>query len=143
MDDFGPVLLDTDAWSQLVAARKLSSPRVTGWRRALEGRPLSISAQTRAEVLFGARKAGWGPARVEAMKASLDGIHIAYPTAETVDAWAFLRAECIRVGHPLQQKIHMGDAWVAATAISLDVPLLAADAVYDHAPGLRLLNPED
>jgi len=34
----------------------------------------------------------------------------------------------------------MGDAWVAATAIAYDLPLLAGDGIFRGAPGLRLLD---
>lgn len=33
----------------------------------------------------------------------------------------------------------MGDAWVAATAIAHDLPLLAGDRIYRDVPGLSLL----
>ncbi|MDQ6838867.1 MAG: hypothetical protein M3137_11180 [Actinomycetota bacterium] len=41
-------------------------------------------------------------------------------------------------GHALGDKIHDGDRWIAATAIHLDVPLVAHDRIFKGAPGLRM-----
>lgn len=61
-----------------------------------------------------------------------------------IAAHAELRARCSREGHPLHERIHMGDAWVAASALGHDFPLLAGDHIYHGCPSLRLLEvPED
>lgn len=143
MDDFGPVILDTDVWSLLTAGRKERRPEIGAWRRALEGRPLYISAQTRGEVLFGALKAGWGAQRTALLRSSLAAIGILYPTREIVDAWASIRAECEVTGHPLADKVHMGDAWIAATAVALDMPLLSRDGIFAGVGELQLLQWRD
>jgi predicted nucleic acid-binding protein len=49
------------------------------------------------------------------------------------------RAECRRSGHPLHQKQHVGDLWIAAAAIRWQLPLVAHDAVYVGCPGVELL----
>jgi hypothetical protein len=43
----------------------------------------------------------------------------------------------------LHAKEHTGDRWIAATAIRWEIPLLAGDGIYRHAPGLRLLDDEE
>ena len=61
------------------------------------------------------------------------------PDDETVWAFARLRADARRLGHALQQKEHMGDLWIAATAIRWGLPLVAHDAVFVGCPGLNLI----
>ncbi|MCA0438765.1 MAG: PIN domain-containing protein [Actinobacteria bacterium] len=139
MAEFGPALLDTDAWSRLIAGKKDHDPRMQQWRRLLEGRPIHIAAQTRGEVLFGAAAARWGVRRTSALKASLEQAGVIYPSAAVVDAWARLRADCLHLGHALHHKEHMGDAWIAATAMAFEMPLLSADRIFAGVPGLELL----
>lgn len=55
-----------------------------------------------------------------------------------VEAFAHLFAECIRTGHALHQKAHVGDRWIAASAIAVDLPLLTGDGAFRGAPGLTL-----
>lgn len=139
MTDVAPVLLDTDAWSRLFAGRRNPTPELSTWLSLLAGRPVLISAQTRGELEFGARAAGWGASRLAAYRRVLDSYPVIYPTGDIVEAWAALRAECKNAGHALHHKAHMGDAWVAATSRALQLPLLSADAIYRDAPGVDLL----
>ncbi len=57
-----------------------------------------------------------------------------------VEAHARLRADCQGAGHALAAHMHMGDAWVAATAIGFGLPLLSGDSVFMGAPGLALVS---
>ncbi len=56
-----------------------------------------------------------------------------------IDAYAEISAACRRAGHPLQDKIHTGDRWVASCAVAKGVPLFARDGIYQGVPGLTLL----
>lgn len=56
-----------------------------------------------------------------------------------IDRCAQLRAWATRTGHPLGHKIHEADRWVAATALALDLELIAGDRVFNALPGLALL----
>jgi predicted nucleic acid-binding protein len=58
---------------------------------------------------------------------------------EVIQTFAQLTARCRQDGHPLQQKIHTGDRWVASCAVAKGLPLLAGDAVYRDTPDLVLL----
>lgn len=133
-------MLDTDTWSLLVFKRDSKDPRVPRWRRAIEGYVLCISAQTRGEVLYGALRQGWCGTRMAAVRRSLDAMTVLHPTEGVVEAWARLRSDCSASGHSLHQKQHMGDAWVAATAIAHRLPLLAGDQIFESVPGLPLLS---
>jgi hypothetical protein len=46
---------------------------------------------------------------------------------------------CIRTGHGLGQTEHEADRWVAATAIWLQVPLVAHDGIFANVKDLELL----
>lgn len=133
------MLLDTDAFSKVVMTARDREPQVADWRRRLTGRTIVIAAQTEGELRFGALSARWGPARLAGLEAQLARHATAPVTTEVVKAFAEVRAACRAAGHPLADKLHMGDAWVAATAIAHDLRLLAGDRIYRDVPGLRLL----
>lgn len=131
-------MLDTDVWSRLFVGSR-AAPEVEAWRRGLMGAAVAVAQQTVAEVRFGARRRSWGPRRLEGIEQQLARTVIVPVTAQVVDAWVDLRVACEASGHALAAKEHMGDAWVAASAIGHDLPLLANDRIYRGAPGLRLL----
>jgi predicted nucleic acid-binding protein len=106
----------------------------------LTGRTIVISEQTRAEVIGGLLDAGIGDARSQAAIGQLDRTATVPVDDALADTCARLYADCKRIGHALHAKDHTGDRWVAATAIHLDVPLLAVDGIYRNVPGLRLLD---
>jgi len=67
-------------------------------------------------------------------------------TAETVwagdglvNAYVDLRHDCITSGHPLGQRHHEADRWIAATARWLRLPLITHDDVFDDTPGLSII----
>jgi predicted nucleic acid-binding protein len=52
---------------------------------------------------------------------------------------AELRFACRRVAHPLGDRAHANDLWIAASAIHIGAPLLTADNLYGDTPGLSVL----
>jgi hypothetical protein len=54
-----------------------------------------------------------------------------------------VRTWCAKAGHGLGGKDHEADRWVAASAIWLDVPLVAHDAIFANAKDLTLLTKLD
>jgi hypothetical protein len=58
---------------------------------------------------------------------------------QLIERCAELRAWASRAGHPLGQKIHEADRWVAAAALVLELELVAGDRVFDRVPGLTVL----
>ena len=54
-------------------------------------------------------------------------------------AVARLRARCRRTAHPLADRVHGNDLWIAASAIHVEGGLLTADRVFDDVPGLTVL----
>ena len=51
------------------------------------------------------------------------------------DAWARLRVEQRDAG----RRMPVNDSWIAATAMSLGVPVVSQDADYDGVPGLQVI----
>lgn len=140
----GPVLIDTDVFSrvfvQSASRAAVADPEAENWRRALSGRSVLISFQTRAEVLQGAIARKWGERRYLELREMLDRTPTVGVDNHVIDAHATLFAECRHVGHALHAKDHTGDRWVAACAIAKGIPLLAGDGIYHGAPRLELVN---
>lgn len=135
-------MLDTDVWSALFVTTARRDGRADRWRRALTGVDIVIATQTRAESLAGALAARWGPARIVQLRAQLAATATVPADDAVVEAYAWLTADCRQAGHPLYQRVRAADRWVAATAITTDLPLLSGDGVYAGAPRLRLFPQE-
>lgn len=94
-----------------------------------------LSFQTVEELRFGALRAGWGIRRLENLEACLSRYEVFHSTDELVLTSARLRRRCRAAGHTLDT----ADAWIAATAVLLDCPLLSNDRGFAAVPGLKLL----
>ncbi|MDQ3423077.1 MAG: PIN domain-containing protein [Actinomycetota bacterium] len=103
------------------------------------GRRITVAQQTVAEVRYGASAAGWGERRLEAVERLLRRSRVLPVDDQTTWAYARLRHECRARVHPLHQKQHLGDLWIAATAIRWQLPLVSHDAVFLDCPDLKLL----
>ena len=135
------VLVDTNVWSTVIlpAGKHNQTPELLKWRGLLLGREVVIAAQTEAELLYGAYKASWGATRLLGLRQAIATTPTIPVTADVIEAFARLRTECRFVGHALQAKDHMGDAWIAATGIAHGFPLLTGDSIFGDTPGLTLL----
>ncbi len=133
----GPVVVDTGVFGARLTprGRALSAQ----YRSLREGRPAIISFVTVAELRFGARLAGWGPARLQRLAHELERADTVWPGPSLAEAYATLRAWCVKAGHGLGQREHEADRWIAATAIWLGIPLIAHDAIFANVEALRLL----
>ncbi len=109
------------------------------YRDDLAGRKLVISFQTSAEVRYGALKARWGNERLERMEQRLAAALHVPPHEELTRAWAELRNECRRAGHAFQDRIHAANLWTAATAKTIDAPLVTHDAGFRDIPGIDIV----
>ena len=123
----------------LTATLRIGSPLEARYRRHLTGRRLVISTQVVAEVRYGALRAGWGSRRLDDLERLIRSTVVLAPDDLTVTSFARLRLACEQAGHPLHQKIHNGDLWIAATAIRRDLTLISDDAVFDDCPGLHAI----
>lgn len=137
------VLVDTDVWSCVVRTIRDRDPRVATWRRLLLGNQLVIAAQTEGELRYWGLSRQWGTERLAALEAHLARTPTVPVTTAVVKAFASIRATCKSRGKPLADKQHMGDAWVAATAVAYALPLLSGDAIYDGVEGLLMLSDDN
>jgi predicted nucleic acid-binding protein len=112
---------------------------VAAYQRHVDRHDLVISFITAAELRYGARLAGWGAQRPARLETRLAVAEIVWAGDGLVDEYVSLRYECSVSGHPLGQKHHEADRWIAATARWLDVPLVAHDAVFRDTPGVSVI----
>ena len=109
-------VIDTDVWSYLYKGRdeaKLYQPH-------LLGNILVISFQTQAELLRWTIAAGWGKRRREDLESRLQGYYVAHSSDAMSLRWAEAMDSARHNGRP----ISAADAWIAATAMHLGVPLI-------------------
>lgn len=133
----GVVVVDTGVYGAGLVPS--SGSLRTRYATHLLGRRVILSYQTVADLRFGALVRNWGEATIRAMEDRLRAATVAPVDDPTAFAYADLKAECRKLGHPLHQKIHDGDRWIAATAIRYSVPLVSDDGVFKDAPGLQLI----
>lgn len=104
----------------------------------MAGHQIFLAAVTVSELRYGALVAGWGEARRDRLEQSIRATTVIPVSDRFLSTLAELRFACRRAGHPLHDRAHANDLWVAASARHIDVPLLTADNVFSDAPGLTL-----
>lgn len=139
MVDERPVLLDTDVFSLVFITETTKDARVDGWRRLLLGRTPVIAIQTRAEALTGALTSQWGSERHRRLLARLDTTPTIPVDSAVADRYASLTADLRKAGMGMHDSRHTGDRWIAATALTHGLQLLAGDGIHRQVPGLELL----
>ncbi len=133
MNDSTAVLVDTDVVSFLFK----KDTRATAFRRHLLGRSLLLSFMTLAELRAWALRRRWGQARRQQFDRHLARYGIHYPDEATCDEWAIVDDQARRAGRP----INCADAWIAASALRLGVPLVTHNpADYTGVDGLVVLS---
>ena len=130
------VLLDTNVFSAWLSPH---STLTALYDKHVVGRRIAIAQQTVAEIRYGAIAAGWGQRRLETVERLLHRSRILTVDDETTWAYARLRLQCRTLGHPLHQKQHGGDLWIAATAVRWQIPLVAHDSVFLNCPDIGLI----
>lgn len=134
--EHGPVVIDTGVFgADLVPG----SPLTLLYEPLIGDRPAFISFQTVAELRFGALRRGWGEHRMRRLEASIASVEVVWAGPQLVETYAELRFACERAGHPLAQRHHDADRWIAATAARLGVSLVSHDWIFRDAPGLAVL----
>ncbi len=130
------LLVDTGVLSASLSRRH--SPSLDRHVTALLGNQLFIASVTVAVLRYGAIIAEWGAPRRERIERAITAATVVPVTAVLLTAVAELRAACRRAGHPLADKIHGNDLWIAASAIHVNASLVTADGVFAETPGLVL-----
>lgn len=121
--------------SNIVSYIARRSPIADYYLPYLAGRQVVISFQTWEEALFGAYLAGWGERRLDALKQQLGQYLVHWPDPELIDLCARLRSERRANG----REMGLADAWIAATALSLQCPLVSHDGDFHGIPNLELI----
>ena len=116
MDPTTPAVVDTDVVSYLFKNHSLAPAN----QAILAGRPLAVSLITLAEIEYGMEAKNWGAARRDLMHRFLTRFTLLLPDVETARAWARIKSGCEKKGRP----IAFADAWIAAAALQLNVPLV-------------------
>src|SRR4051794_30813132 len=120
MDTTTLTVVDTDVVSFLFKNHSLAA----SYQAILAGRPLAVSLITLAEIEYGMEAKNWGGSRRELMRRFLARFTQLCPDTETARLWAQIKRACERKGRP----ITFADAWIAAAALQLNVPLASHNA---------------
>ena len=120
MDATAPVVVDTDVVSFLFK----SHPLAPSYQAILAGRPLAVSLITLAEIEYGMEVKNWGASRRDLMRRFLTRFTPLLPDTEMARLWARIKSACEKKGRP----ITFADAWIAAVAVQLNVPLATHNA---------------
>ena len=133
MDATAPVVVDTDVVSFLFK----SHPLAPAYQAILAGRPLAVSLITLAEIEYGMEVKNWGGNRRDLMNRFLARFTPLMPDAQTARLWARIKTACEKKGRP----ISFADAWIAAAAAQLNVPLVTHNATdYEAVDNLDVLS---
>jgi predicted nucleic acid-binding protein len=102
----------------------IGSPHQPFYVERIDGFELYVSFQTVEEMLFGAYRARWGGRRITALHDFLQSCSVMPGTWEVAETSARVRIEAERLGRRLECE----DAWIVATAVYLQLPLITDDA---------------
>jgi predicted nucleic acid-binding protein len=127
------VVLDTSVASLAIRGDTRLAQYSAHYREGYAVLPL----QAVAELRYGTVLAGWGEERLEDLERYVTRNLVAVPNDDIAHQWARVSAFARRMG----RRLEAGDAWVAATAVYLGLPLLAHDLDFvDLAyPGLDVV----
>lgn len=129
------LVLDTDVASYLFKNSPLANP----FHPFLEGKRPALAFVSVAELFKWTLKRHWTPRKVGQLEAALRRYVVIPYDRDLAWAWARVVAACEDAGRPIAP----ADAWIAATALRHDVPLLSNNLKHYEAAetlcGLQLL----
>ena len=126
-------VVDTDVVSFIFKNHSIGAVYETD----LAGSTLMISFMTLAELDRWALKSNWGPARREWLRLYLEKFVLLPYSRRLCTLWAEVTVAAQSKG----RRIECADAWVAATALRYDVPLVTHNrSDYLGVPGLKLIS---
>jgi predicted nucleic acid-binding protein len=105
------------------------------YEELIDSRQVGLTGCSIAELRAGAVNAKWGERRLQAQQRFLDEFSHVPDTREMAELCGAIRVERSRIGKP----IGWPDAWAAACALWLDVPLVTHDRDHEVIPGLQVL----
>jgi predicted nucleic acid-binding protein len=98
---------------------------------------LAVSVITIGELRSGVLAADDHVTRDRRLATLIDAIRLDPVPVDlaVAEAWARLRVDLLAAG----RRLGVNDAWIAATAIALGVPVVTQDTDYDDVPGLEVV----
>jgi tRNA(fMet)-specific endonuclease VapC len=127
------ILLDTDVVSFIIKGHSLSKKYVP----ILQGNQLALSFMTVAELFQWAAMRNWGKPRITSLEQSLTNYLIIPVDIELCRIWGNLRSERQAMGRPIAAQ----DAWIAATALRHNLPLVSNNAKdFQNIPKLEIIS---
>jgi predicted nucleic acid-binding protein len=127
------VIVDTDVVSFYVKA----DTRAKLYDDHLRRTDAAISFMTLAELEQWMLQHGWGAQRKRHLEQEISRYAVLAFDRDLCRWWATVRVECRKAG----RSIDVGDAWIAATALLYDAPLLTHNPNdYAGVPGLTVLS---
>ncbi len=116
---------------------KPGDTRAALYRKHVEGPVMAISFITVGELLYGARKKKWGPAKLADLNQRLRSVVIVPYDRELCSTYADLKARLQEAGRSAGDN----DLWIASCAVRHNIPLVSNNrSHYDHIPGLVLIS---
>ncbi len=126
------VVVDTNVVSYIHNGHTLAKL----YKPYLLGAQTFISFQTLAEMSYGAKVKGWGLRRLKDLETALSGYTLIHTNEALVNRWCDVRAGVLKLG----RHIDAADAWIAATALELDIPLVTHNARdFQYVDGLVVI----
>lgn len=130
------IVVDTGVFSASISRRRRQ--RFEAQIALMAGNQVFLAAVTVSELRYGTLVAGWAQARREHLEEPIQTTTVVPVSDRLLSTAAALRFACRREGHPLHDRAHANDLWIAASAIHIGARLLTADNVFDDVPGLPL-----
>ena len=131
------LVVDTDVASFVFKWHPEFAPRYIDIVRGAE---LVVSFMTIAEMRQGALDANWGARKWNLLEAYIADFSVLHSDSLLCSTWANLRNESTRKG----RRMSSADAWIAATALVLSVPLVTNNPRdYRHLDRIELISVAD
>jgi predicted nucleic acid-binding protein len=115
-------VVDTDVISYLFRG----DSRAEDYRPYLSGALLSVSFMTIAELDRWSLSRNWGQARIDRMEYFLSNFTVVLVDRTLCRTWARVTNQAQQKGRPIQA----ADGWIAASAVSLGVPLITNNRAH-------------
>lgn len=130
------VVVDTD----VVSFYLKGDSRFAAYTPFLEGQRLVMSFMTYGELLYWQEIRKWGEKKRKALAAEIRSNYIVHPGDRSIcTVWAAIRADAQSKGLQIQ----VADAWIAATAMALNVALVSHNwRDFENVDGLNILTAE-
>ena len=127
------VIVDTDVTSYILK----EDSRTELYRPHLFGLPKIISFMTLAELRRWELQNNWGARRIKQAREFLDDFSVIYADEKLCEIWAEIKSDAHRKGRPIEA----ADAWVAAVALTFDVPLVTHNRKhYENVASLKIIS---